>query len=139
MKAFETPFGYLVRLDRGEPLLPTLASFLAGRQVRGAALSAIGAVRQSVLGYFDLQRREYVRRDFPEEMELISLSGNLTWAGSEPIIHAHAVLSGPDFVAHAGHLFSTEIAVSGEVFIWTAPARVERALDESLGLKLISG
>jgi predicted DNA-binding protein with PD1-like motif len=54
------------------------------------------------------------------------------------VIHAHAVVSGPDFVAHAGHLFSAEIAATAEVFLWATGERTERALDERTGLRLIS-
>jgi predicted DNA-binding protein with PD1-like motif len=70
-------------------------------------------------------------------MELVSLTGNVTWVDDAPLIHAHAVLAGPDYVAYGGHLFSAEIAVTGEVSIAPFTTRVCRKPDERTGLNLI--
>jgi len=137
MRAFHTSSGYVVRLDRGEEVLSTLAAFLKAEGVSGATLSGIGAVQRTTLGYFDLHKREYLRREFPDDMELVSLTGNLTWVEGEPLIHAHVTISGPDFVAVSGHLFSAEIAITGEFAIVPTGMRLERALDERTGLRLI--
>jgi uncharacterized protein len=138
VRAFPAPGGFFLRLDRGEDLLARLTDFFVDQRIGSAVLSGIGAIEETTLGYFDVARREYSRIDYPGSMELVSLSGNLAWAGDEPIIHAHAVISGPDGIAHAGHLFAARISVTGEVMVWTAGERRQRALDDTTGLRLIS-
>jgi uncharacterized protein len=138
VRVFPAPGGFFVRLDRGEDLLGKLTDFFVDERVGSAALSGIGAIEQTTLGYFDLARREYTRIDYPGSMELVSLAGNFAWAGDEPIIHAHAVISGPDGVAHGGHLFAARISATGEVMVWTSSERRQRALDAATGLRLIS-
>ena len=90
-------------------------------------------------GFFDLERKEYNRREFPQAMELVGLTGNMAWADGEPVIHAHVVLAGPDYAAVGGHLFSAEIAVTGEIFVFPTDVRVQRSIDSETGLKLITG
>jgi uncharacterized protein len=128
-----------LRLDPGADLLGSLIEVVRREQIRAAAISGIGTVRRTTLGYFDAQRREYLKRDFPEVLELVSLSGNLSWVDGEPFVHAHVVVSGPDFIAHAGHLFQAEIAATGELFLACGDTPLERALDARSGLRLIVG
>ena len=129
---------YLVRLDRGEEVIRSLADFVTRHELGGGSINGIGAVENTELGYFDLHSRQYDRRTFEQEMELISLTGNIAWADGEPVIHAHAVLGGADYGTVGGHLFSATIAVTGELYVTVLPdQRIERALDERTGLKLI--
>jgi hypothetical protein len=138
MEAIQTSSGYVVRLDRGEEVISALTAFVQGEEIAGAAIQGLGTLHHAVLGYFDRQRQEYLKREFPEDMELLSLVGNLTWLEGAPFIHAHAVLSGSDFVARGGHLFSAEIAATGEFLIWTTARRIARHPDSGTGLKLMA-
>lgn len=139
MKAFRSRDGarHLLRLDRGEEVLGSLVDFAAREKLPGAALAGVGAVEQTELGYFDLRRREYLRRVFAGEMELLSLSGNITWWSGEPVVHAHVVLGGPDYTTVGGHLFRATIAVTAEIVVTTLDAPLERDIDERTGLKLL--
>jgi len=139
VKAFPSTDGtrHLLRLDRGEEVLGSLADFAVQERLPGATLSGVGAVEQTELGYFDLRRREYVRRVFADEMELLSLSGNIAWWSGEPVVHAHVLLGGADYAAVGGHLFRATIAVTGEILVAVLDTPLERALDERTGLKLL--
>lgn len=139
MKGFITTLGTLVRLDPGEEVLTTLTAFLVREKIQGAVISGIGAVKDVTLGYFDLHRQEYEKTHFAEDMELVSFQGNVTFVhGAEtPLIHAHATLSGRDFIAKSGHLFAATIAVTGEFMVQPFNRRIRRALDPRTGLNLI--
>jgi predicted DNA-binding protein with PD1-like motif len=130
MRSFETEQGYIVRLDLGEEVLTTLTRFITEAGIQGGAIRGIGAVVKTTLGYFDLHAKTYDKRDYPGDMELVSCDGNIT---------AHATISGPDYVAQAGHLFSAEIAVTGEFYITTTSLKIKRAPDDRTGLNLIDG
>lgn len=140
MKTYRSTDGqrYVVRLDRGEELVRSLADLVTQEQLPGGGFTGIGAVRDTELGYFDLQERSYSRRTFAQAMELLALTGNIAWADDEPVIHAHAVLGGPDHRTVGGHLFTATIAVTGEIVVTVLPGeRIERGLDQETGLKLL--
>jgi uncharacterized protein len=139
MLALHSASGTAIRLDPGEEVLTRLTEFVQESNLSGGTISGIGAVKNATLGFYDLHRREYLRRDFPDEMELVSFTANVTWVEDKPFIHAHATLSGSDFLARSGHLFSAEIAVTGEFFFSPSDHKLRRVLDERTGLKLISG
>ena len=139
MQVFKTSTGYVVRLDPGEEILSTLTKFITDEEIAGGAITGIGAIRNTTIGYFDLHRKEYSKRRFSDDMELVNLTGNVTWVEGEPFVHAHVTISGSDFVAHSGHLFDAEIAVTGEFHLYPTDRRILRAQDERTGLKLIDG
>ncbi len=139
MRVIETTTGgFVVRLDLGEEILTSLTEFVKVQDLEGAVIQGIGAVKDSVLGYYDMHEKVYREQAIPEDMELVSLNGNLTWVEGEPFIHAHAALSGEDFVVKGGHLFSSVIAVTGEFHVQPTGVRIERVPDERTGLKLMS-
>ena len=111
----------------------------ARRPSSAGGITGIGSVREAVLGYYDESRREYLRREVPGDMELISFVGNVTWLDGKPFVHAHAVLSGADFAPIAGHLFQAEIAATGEFFFVEGGKPLKREEDGAKGLKLIVG
>ena len=139
MQAFRAPNAHVLRLDVGQELMQTLTAYLSQEKIHGGSVTGIGAVMNTTLGYFDVHTKEYHRRDFPDDMELVSLVGNITRVDGAPFVHAHAVISGADYVAYSGHLFNAEIAVTGELFIIPAEVRITRALDQRTGLKLMAG
>ncbi len=138
MKVFASSAGLIVRLDPGEEILSTLTALVLQEKIEGAVISGIGAVKNTVVGYFNLHTREYQQVELPEDLELVSFMGNLTWTGGEPFIHAHVTLSDSGCSARGGHLFSSEIAVTGEFVIQPTGLRLEREHDPRTGLNLIS-
>lgn len=140
-RSSNAPRRLFMRLDPGEEVMSTLAAILEkhGAYISSGGITGIGTVRKAVLGYYDLARREYLRREVPEEMELVSFVGNVTYVDGKPFVHAHAVLSGPDFAPLAGHLFQAEIAATGEFFYVEGGERLKREEDRATGLKLIVG
>ncbi len=140
MRVFESESGTLVvRLDVDEEIVASLTTVVKERGLKGGAITGIGAVKNTTLGYFDVHTKTYDRRVFADDFELVGLTGNITWVDSEPMIHLHAVLGGPDYAAVAGHLFSSEISITGEITITPNELALQRGLDERTGLKLIQG
>ncbi len=138
MRFIKTATGYVVRLDREEEVLEGLTTFVEKAGLVGGAISGIGAVKDTVLGYLDPETRTYRKERFPEDMELVNLTGNITWVDGRPFVHAHATISGADFVARAGHLFEARVAVTGEFYVHPSNVRLERVADPATGAKLIS-
>jgi uncharacterized protein len=129
---------YVFRLDPGEEVMSTLTEGVVRSRIDGGSIVGIGAVVNTTLGYFDLHSKSYSQKEFPDDMELVNFTGNITWVDGKPFIHAHATLSGADYIAYAGHVFSSVIAVTGEFFVHPSEVTIHRELDARTGLKLMA-
>lgn len=118
MKARQTGDGeYLIRLDLGEEIYSGLTEFLKKEGIRFGSLRGIGAAKDVELGYLDTETRQYLRKKFAEEMEILSLSGNVTVKEGSPFLHLHGVFSGRTFQLQGGHFFQGTVSGTAEFFL----------------------
>jgi len=101
--------------------------------VRAGAVSGLGAVGPVELGFFVRETASYVRRVFEGEHEILSLTGNFSELDGRPFPHCHLVISGPDFVAHGGHLFRAVVTVTCEIHVVVDPDPQRRVRRPELG------
>jgi predicted DNA-binding protein with PD1-like motif len=127
---------YLLVLDRDEELVSTVTAFLEERGILGGNVTGIGALKNHTMGFFDVEKQEYLKRTFEENMELGNLTGTIGTVDGKPFLHAHATVCGPELIAFTGHLFKGEVAVTAELTITDFETELPRAEDEDLGLKL---
>ncbi|MGH7138176.1 MAG: PPC domain-containing DNA-binding protein [Pirellulales bacterium] len=129
---------YVVVFDTGEEVASGLLAFAKERQIREARFTAIGALKELTLGYFDWQRKQYEKIPLREQVEVLSLAGNVVSSQDGPKLHAHIVVGKRDGTAHGGHLIDGVVRPTLEVMlIESLSARVERRHDETSGLALI--
>jgi len=128
---------FLVRLETGEEIAGALTAFARAHSIDAASVTAIGAASDVVLGYFDRSRKEYLRHVVAEEVEIVSLLGNISLKDGQPFPHLHVVISGRDFRPMAGHFFEGKAAATVEIIICPLPGYVSRAMDEATGLYLL--
>lgn len=138
MKCVRQENTFLVRLDRGESVTETLTAFLEDRGIEAGTVTGIGGVRDVALGYFDLEAGAYRRFEVEGNVELVLYTGNIARVEGKPFIHAHAVVSGPDFRPYAGHFFEARVAVTGEFVVRPGAGAVERRPDPFTGLNLLA-
>ncbi len=137
MKALDFSGGILIKLERGEEVTAAIQGFLDEKRIVAGTISGLGGVRDAELGYYDLESRTYQRTTVAGNLELVSYQGNITLLDGAPFVHAHAVLSGPDFRSYGGHFFSAVVAITGEFVLRPADWSVERIPDEATGLNLM--
>lgn len=137
MKAHKMDGGFLIRLDKGEEVHSCLSEFCEKDGIGFASVSGIGAASKARLAVFDTKTKKYVERDLEGDLEIVSLSGNVTMAGGKPKPHLHACIADHSLKALGGHLFSAEISVTCEIFLVVPGGKVEREKDEATGLMLI--
>jgi predicted DNA-binding protein with PD1-like motif len=128
-----TRYGYVLRLDPGEEIVASLRAFAVAARVRCGAISGLGAVGETELGFFIRATGQYVRRVFTGEHEIGSLTGNFSELDGEPFPHCHIVIAGEDLVAHTGHLFRGIVTVTCEVQVVTDPDVLVRVRRPDLG------
>lgn len=137
MRSLKTGRGFLLRLERGEEIVETLRRFARKEGLRAASFSGIGAVDRMTLGFFDPAAKAYRSYDHEGIIEILGLNGNVAWKGRECVIHAHVSAAEERAGAIGGHLFSGRVSATVEIVIEPMDVRVERALDEEVGLPLL--
>jgi predicted DNA-binding protein with PD1-like motif len=138
MKSQTFSGGVVLRLDRGEMVTGTLEDFLNREEIRGGTVTGLGGVEKVELGYYDLASRTYRRKRVEGIVELVTYSGNISVLDGRSFIHAHAVVSGPDFTPFSGHFFDARVALTGEFIIRPASWSIERRHDDATGLNLMN-
>jgi uncharacterized protein len=130
---------YAVVFREGDEAMEGLAKVAAEQGLSAARLTAIGAFRRATVAFFDLDTREYLPIEVDEQVEVLSLVGNVTLAGDEHKVHVHAVLGRRDGSTVGGHLLSGEVRPTLEVILVESPAHLRRHHDEKTGLPLLEG
>jgi predicted DNA-binding protein with PD1-like motif len=125
-------------LDAGDDVMPLLLEAARELGLTAAAFTGIGAFREATLGYFELERRDYLRIPIREQVELLSLVGNVALADGEPKIHAHVVVGRRDGTALGGHLLDARVRPTLEVVLVETPATLRRTIDKTTGLPLLT-
>ena len=130
----------IVVLNKGDRLIETITHLVEKHEIKGGFISGIGALSNVELGYYQLEKKTYLRKTFQEDdYELLSLKGNITLKENAPYVHVHAVLGRKDFSTFGGHLFEATVAVTVELTIVPFGKMPRREINEAIGLALICG
>ena len=131
------PTTYALIFDKGDEFLAGLQRFAAEAGLSASHFTAIGAFSDVTLGYFDRERKDYTKNRIGEQVEVLSLVGDIALQKQEPIVHAHVVVGKADGTAHGGHILEAYVWPTLEVVITESPAHLRRKHDPETGLALI--
>ena len=124
-------------LETGDEAIRALTSFAAEHRVKATQFTAIGAFSRVVVAYFDWTTKQYRTVPIDEQVEVLSLVGDISLEGDAPKVHAHVVLGKADATAHGGHLVEGHVRPTLEVVLTEAPRHLHRRFDRASGLNLI--
>ncbi|SFO86967.1 hypothetical protein SAMN05421810_101249 [Amycolatopsis arida] len=131
------PRTHLVVMETGDDVLDELGRFAGQADLATAEFTAIGAFESVVLGFFDLEGKDYRQNPVREQVEVLTLAGNIVRAGEGHKLHAHVVVGLSDGSTRGGHLLGARVRPTLEVMVTESPREVTRRFDESVGLPLI--
>jgi predicted DNA-binding protein with PD1-like motif len=134
----DPPVTYAVVLDTGDEVAAELARFVRQNEVEAASVTAIGAFRDALLGYFDWQTKQYKQIAVDEQVEVLSLLGDVAVAAGGPSLHLHAVLGKADGSTVGGHLLAAHVRPTLEVILIQPPSYLRKRRDPTTGLALIA-
>jgi predicted DNA-binding protein with PD1-like motif len=124
-------------LDRGDDVMSELRRFAREHGLTASRLTAIGAFERATLGYFDWERKDYERIPVDEQVEVVSLVGDVALDAGQPKLHIHAVLGRRDGSTLGGHLLEARVRPTLEVVLIDSPSHLRREHDPVSGLALI--
>lgn len=129
---------FAVILATGDEVMACLKDFVTRENITTAQISAIGALSDVVLEYFDWEKKDYMKIPLREQVEVASLLGDVAEADGKPAIHLHIVVGRRDGSAMAGHLGEAHVRPTLEVILTESPAHLRKRHDPESGLALIS-
>jgi predicted DNA-binding protein with PD1-like motif len=134
----EHPRTYVLVFNTGDDLAAGLAEFATERKMTGSSFKAIGALSRVKLGWFNWETKKYQTAvDLDEQVELLSLIGDIAEKDGKPQVHAHAVVGRQDGTAHGGHLQAATVRPTCEVVLVESPQHMLKQVDPASGIALI--
>ncbi len=128
---------FVVVFDKGDEVIESLTTFARRETLRASHVTAIGALRDVTLGYFDRATKDYRKIPLTEQVEVLSLLGVITLDGELPKVHAHIVVGRADGSTRGGHLLQGHVWPTLEVVVEELPRHLQRRTDPESGLALI--
>lgn len=135
----ETPKTFVLVFEENDELAGGLKQFASEQKLASSSFKAIGALSSVRLGWLNPATKQYepsVALD--EQVELLSLIGDIALTDGGPQVHAHAVVGKRDGTAHGGHLLQARIRPTCEVVLTESPVHLKKAFDPKAGIMLIS-
>jgi uncharacterized protein len=128
---------YALVFESGDEVMEILKTFANEHSLKAARFTAIGAFSDAELGYFDYSRKDYKHIPVSEQVEVLSLMGDVALYGDESKVHAHVVLGKESGMAIGGHLLKATVHPTLELILEETPSYLQRRMDEETGLPLI--
>ncbi|HZQ75762.1 MAG TPA: PPC domain-containing DNA-binding protein [Acidimicrobiia bacterium] len=124
--------------DKGDEFKQGMEKFAKENHLDASHFTAIGAFSDATLGFFDRDRMEYHKIPIREQVEVLSMVGDIALKDGKPEIHAHVVVGKRDGTAHGGHVMEAHVWPTLEVVITESPTYLRRVHDRETGLALIA-
>jgi hypothetical protein len=118
-------------------VLSGLTDFVIQHKIENAHFTAIGAVNGATLAWLDPSKKIYHRIPVAEQVEVLSLVGDVATFNNNPIVHMHAVLGKPNGSTIGGHVFELDVNPTLEVVLTANATALKKKADDASGMKVI--
>ena len=134
----EDPRRFAVIFETGDELFEGLGEFVKRERIESASFTAIGALASVKLAWFDWEAKEYrTSVELDEQVELVSVVGDVAENKGEPSVHAHVVIARSTGDALGGHLKRAVVRPTCEVVLTKTEEQLRKRVDPESGLPLI--
>jgi len=135
----ENPKTVAMIMDTGDEIVSVLQQFATSQKLSGSSFKAIGALSHVKLGWFNWETKKYeVAVEFDEQLELLSLIGDIALKDGKPQVHAHLSVARRDGTAHGGHLLGAHVRPTCELILTESPMHLQKRFDPESSLALIT-
>jgi uncharacterized protein len=134
----EKPKTFVLVFETNDELAHALKVFASDQRLASASFKAIGALSSVSLGWLNWETKKYESSvSLHEQVELLSLIGDIALKDGEPQVHAHALVGKRDGTAHGGHLLQAHVRPTCELVLTESPAHLKKEFDPAAGTALI--
>jgi uncharacterized protein len=129
---------WIAVLEMGEEAKEQLLALAKKEGIENASFVALGAFEKATIAYFDWQKKKYQNIPVDEQVEVITLLGDIIPDDTgKASLHAHTVLGRSDGSTRGGHLIEGHVRPTLEITVTELPAHLKRHKHPELGLALI--
>jgi hypothetical protein len=129
---------FVLVFDSDDEALGGLSRFADEHGLAAAQITGIGAFQSATLGYFDWQLKDYERIPVEQQVEVLSLLGDVALGpDGKPTVHVHSVLGRRDGSTIGGHLLEAWVRPTLEIVLTESPSHLRKQKDPVTGLALI--
>lgn len=128
---------YVLKLAPDEEVMSTLVEFVSREVIRAGYFMAFGAFSKVRLRYFDMKSDQYKDHEVDQQVEVVSLMGNIAIAEGKPMIHMHAAVADGQSRTFSGHIGEGYVSPTLEVFLTRLEGELRRTKDPDTGLELL--
>jgi len=133
----ENPKTLAIVFDSGDEVIAGMQQAAAEYKLAASHFTAIGAFQEVSLGFFEVTTKKYRDTTFHEQLEVLSLIGDVSLKDADPQIHAHVVVGREDATTRGGHLIRGIVRPTLEVILIEAPTHLHRVYNPEFGLALL--
>ncbi|HEY2092229.1 MAG TPA: DUF296 domain-containing protein [Thermoanaerobaculia bacterium] len=130
-------FGNVVVLDSGDEVIAMLQRFASEHVTTSAFFHGLGAFREATVMWWNPESLQYEEIAVDEQVEVLSINGNLTRVRDGFKVHAHTVLGRRDGSTLGGHVKRGMVHPTLELHLAITDVALHRERDEATGLDLI--
>lgn len=128
---------YIVRLDKGEEIVSSITELVRNEKISLASVSGIGAVNKVTIGLFEVESKEYNKKELQGDFEILYLSGNISQMDGQEYLHFHITIGDKNFNAYGGHLNEAFVSATAEIIIDLIDGNIDREFNDDVGLNLL--
>jgi hypothetical protein len=128
---------YAVIFYKGDEALSGLTDFAIQHKIEDAHFTGIGAISSATLAWLDPVKKIYHRIAVDEQVEVLSLIGDVATFNGKPVVHMHAVLGKSSGTPVGGHVFELNVNPTLEIFMTVNTTPLKKRPDDESGMKLI--
>ncbi len=129
---------FVLAFEPGDEAMQDIAAFARAENVTAARFFGIGGFSEATLGYFDRARQHYEAIAIDDQVELLSISGNICLKEGAPLVHAHAVVAHRGGSVSGGHVLRALVWPTLELFVDVYPAQLIKVPQPTLGIATIA-
>ena len=135
--ARETPRHFVLVFETGDDVVAELQRFVEEQNVMAAFFKGLGGFQRTTVGFYNLSQQRYEPIEIDEQVEVLSLVGNVAIYDGKPKLHAHATVSYRDGRAAGGHLLQATVRPTLEIVLNELAGNLHRTDRPEIGIPLI--
>ncbi|MFP4456888.1 MAG: PPC domain-containing DNA-binding protein [Clostridia bacterium] len=125
-----------VRFDPGEEVVANLKDLCETLDIQAGSLSAIGALGEATIGFFNPEIKQYHQKELTGDFEITSMIGNISTMDGAVYLHIHITLGDENFKVIGGHFDRGIVSATCEMVIDIANGSINRVKGKKFNLNL---